>query len=64
MANMKQAFERNGKLVENTSGFFNGGLTSEGVKIAEEMEESGQTGRIESNLYWVSDDYDFDADEE
>ena len=57
---MKQAFERNGRLVENTSGFFNGGLTQEGEEIAEAMEASGTPGHIESNLYWVSDDFDFD----
>jgi hypothetical protein len=57
---MKQAFERNGKLVENTSGFFNGGLTREGVEIAEEMERNDQTGHIESNMHWVDDDFDFE----
>ena len=60
---MIQAFERNGKLVENTVGFFNAGLTAEGVKIAEQMERDGQTGHIESNMYWVSDDFDFDNQE-
>ena len=56
---MKQAFERNGKMVE-TSGFFNGGLTREGVEIAEQMERDGQPGHIESNLFWVDDNFDFD----
>jgi hypothetical protein len=57
---MKQAFERNGKLVENAVGFFNAGLTREGVEIAKQMEEDDQTGRIESNMFWVSDDFDFE----
>ena len=61
---MKQAFERNGKLVENTVGYFNAGLTSERVEIAKEMEANNQTGHIESNMYWVADDYDFDAQDE
>ena len=47
-------------MVENTVGFFNAGLTQEGVEIAKQMERDGQTGHIESNLYWVADDFDFD----
>ena len=60
---MKQAFERNGKLVENTIGFFNAGLTQEGVEIAERMERNEQSGHVESNMHWVSDDFDFDSQE-
>lgn len=61
---MKQAFERDGKLFENTVGFFDGGLTSEGEEIAREMERKGEAGHIEHNLWWVEDDFDFENQEE
>ena len=60
---MKQAFERNGQMVENTSGYFNAGLSPEGVEIAQQMERENRTGWIESNLFWVEDDFDFDNQE-
>jgi len=60
---MKQAFERNGQMVENTIGYFNAGLTHAGVEITEQMERENRTGWIESNLFWVEDDFDFDNQE-